>query len=220
MLAIFDIDGTICDSQGAEDVCFSRAIEEVTGITPDSLDWSTFREPTSMGIVQEILNCTDAADPRIDAIDRRFLEHLISARETFPADFMPLPGAVDFIRTLQAKGICEVAIASGCFASEASYKLRCCGLELTDYPHATSTDHPSRAEIIALATKRAGQPLADCVYFGDAAWDVKVAKTLNIPLIAIGRRLAQLSSVPQSRAFRDYSDPAAIIGLLNQLSAT
>ena len=55
MLAIFDNDGTICDTQDVEGVCYARAIETVTGRSLATLDWSTYDEPTSTAIVRDLL---------------------------------------------------------------------------------------------------------------------------------------------------------------------
>jgi hypothetical protein len=60
LLAVFDNDGTICDTQDVEGRCYARAIERVTGITLSTLDWATYAEPTSSAIVRDLLALTSA----------------------------------------------------------------------------------------------------------------------------------------------------------------
>lgn len=217
MLAIFDNDGTICDTQEVEGACYARAIERVTGKSLSTLDWTTYAEPTSSAIVRDLLAGDPAATAKADEIKREFVRLLEEARPKSPGDFSPLVGAVRFIERLKEEGICSVAIATGCFDTSAKFKLRCCGLALDDFPHATSSDTPRRRDIIPLAASRAGFQMSSVVYFGDAPWDVRVSAVLGIPMIGIGRRIAQLRALGVRHVFRDYSDAEAIIRVLRAL---
>jgi phosphoglycolate phosphatase-like HAD superfamily hydrolase len=214
LLAIFDNDGTICDTQDVEGYCFAEAIKHVTGRTLSTLDWTTYEEPTSSAIVRDILAGDSDVIAKETAIKDEFLRRLAEERPKFPGDFSPLPGATQFIARLKAENICAIAIATGCFDSSARFKLECCGIALDDFPHATSSDTPRRRDIIPLAAARAGFGLSSVVYFGDAPWDVKVSAALGIPMIGIGRRIERLRALGVKRAFRDYSDAAPIIEAL------
>lgn len=218
LLAIFDNDGTICDTQEVEGACYAKAIERVTGRSLATLDWTTYEEPTSSAIVRELLAGDPAAIAKEEEIEREFVRLLEQERPTFPGDFTPLPGAVQFITRLKEESICTVAIATGCFHASARFKLRCCGIALDDFPHATSSDTPRRRDIIPLAASRAGFPVSSVVYFGDAAWDVRVSAILGIPMIGIGRRFERLRALGVQHAFRDYSDAEAILRVLCDLA--
>jgi len=218
VLAVFDNDGTICDTQNAEGACFARAIERVTGRSLATLDWGAYQEPTSNGIVCGLLTGEPEAEPKIEAIENEFVRLLEEAKLKFPADFSPLVGAVQFIERLKREAVCSVAIATGCFASSARFKLRCCGIALEDFPHATSSDTPRRRDIIPLAAARAGFPVSSVVYFGDAPWDVRVSRVLEIPMIGIGRGFEQLRALGVQHVFRDYSDADAIIRVLRDVA--
>lgn len=220
ILAVFDNDGTICDTQEVEGLCYARAIEHVTGRSLATLDWITYNEPTSTAIVRDLLAGDPAASAKEEAIKQEFLRLLEAERPKFPGDFSPLAGAVQFIERLKREKVCPVAIATGCFDTSARFKLRCCGLNLDDFPHATSSDTPRRRDIIPLATVRAGFQLSSVVYFGDAPWDVRVSRLLGIPIIGIGRRIAQLRALGVQHAFRDYSDADAIIHALTALRSS
>jgi beta-phosphoglucomutase-like phosphatase (HAD superfamily) len=217
MLAIFDNDGILCDSQEVEGRCYTDAIENITGISLTTLDWTSYPEPTSAAIVRNLLESAPDAREKERAVERAFLRRMEAERSRFPGDFLLLAGAASFLERLRQERICTVAIATGCFATSARYKLSCCGLSLDDFPHATSSDTPRRRDIISLAAARAGFSLDACVYFGDAPWDISASHALNIPMIGIGRRHEQLRSLGVSHVFRDYSDADAIITILRRL---
>ncbi len=217
LLAIFDNDGTICDTQEVEGACYAKAIKRVTGQSLSTLDWTAYEEPTSSAIVRGLLAGDPAALTKEEEIKREFVRLLEQERSTFPGDFTPLAGAVQFITRLKEERICSVAIATGCFDISARFKLRCCGIALEDFPHATSSDTPRRRDIIPLAASRAGFPFSSVVYFGDAPWDVRVSGILGIPMIGIGRRWERLRDLGAQHVFRDYSDADAIIRALFEL---
>ncbi len=218
MLAIFDNDGTICDTQEVEGPCYAKAIEHITGRSLSTLDWNSYEEPTSTAMVRELLAGDPAAAAKEEEIKREFVRLLNEEQPKFPGDFTPLPGAVEFIERLKSENICTVAISTGCFDASARFKLQCCGIDLDDFPHATSSDTPTRRAIIPLAAARAGFELSDVVYFGDAPWDVVVSRLLGIPMIGIGRRIDQLRALGITDTFRDYSDADAIIRVLQGLN--
>jgi beta-phosphoglucomutase-like phosphatase (HAD superfamily) len=217
MLAVFDNDGTICDSQEVEGRCYDRAIATITGRSLTTLDWSTYEEPTSSAIIRGLLKGDPDVDAKEEAIKNEFLRLLKEERPKFPGDFSAVAGARPFIEHLKAATICSVAIATGCFDTTAAFKLECCGLALANFPHATASDTSRRRDIISLAVHRAGFQISDVVYFGDAPWDVSVSRTLGIPMIGIGRRVDQLRSRGLRNVFRDYSNPDSIIRVLNEL---
>lgn len=217
LLAVFDNDGTICDTQEVEGICYARAIEQVIGRSLATLDWTTYEEPTSSAIVRDLLAGDPNALAKEEAIKCEFVRLLERERPTFPGDFTPLPGAVQFITRLKEESICSVAIATGCFDASARFKLECCGIALDDFPHATSSDTPRRRDIIPLAASRAGYPVSSVVYFGDAPWDVRVSGILGVPMIGIGRRIERLRELGVQHVFRDYSDAEAIIRVLCDL---
>jgi hypothetical protein len=130
MLAAFDNDGTIFNTQEVDGICFAQAIERVTGRSLSTLDWSEYSEPTSSAIVRDLLSGDAALERKEEEIEREFVCLLEKARPKFPGDFSPIRGAVEFIERRGRDGICSVAIASGCFEASTRFKLRCCGIML------------------------------------------------------------------------------------------
>lgn len=217
MLALFDIDGTVIDTQAAEGECYARALLEVTGLSLPTLDWTKYVDATSSGIFREIVRGRNELGTLESRFKNRFLELLHEVRPHRPQDFRPVSGSVEFLERLKRDEGCKVAFATGGFDTEARFKLACCGIELDDYPHATSSDCCSRTEIMRLAIKRAGEEPAAAVYFGDGLWDVTASEALSIPMIGIGRKVDRLVALTEWRRFRDYSDPDGIVRAMNRI---
>lgn len=87
MLAIFDVDGTIIDSQGVEGECYAAAIAAVSGHEIPTDDWARFAEPTSSGIVRELLAGHPRSAAMEDEIRQDFVRRLHEAQPRFPAEF-------------------------------------------------------------------------------------------------------------------------------------
>jgi phosphoglycolate phosphatase-like HAD superfamily hydrolase len=219
VLLIFDIDGTLCDTQEVEGRCYAKAIETVTGKSLATLDWTRYEEPTSTFIVRDLLGSEPAAAKMERGIESEFVRLLREEQPRFPGDFAPISGALEFVSRLRAEGY-PIAIATGCFSSSARFKLSCCGLDLATFPHATSSNAPRRRDIIPLAATRAGFTISSVVYFGDAPWDVRVCAHLGIPLIGIGRRHGELRKLGVKHSFRDYTDPDGIISVFTSEPGT
>ena len=210
MLAIFDIDGTICDTQEVEGRCYGQAFEEICGVSLRTLDWAQYDEPTSSGIVRSILGDDPDLVKKERELRDRFVALLAEEQPKFPGDFTPIGGAVEFIAKLSGDSNVSVAFATGGFDTEAAFKLGCCGIDLSKFPHASSSDMPRRKDIIPLAAKRAGIDLSSAVYFGDAPWDVQACDSLDLPMIGIGRRIEHLRKLGIKEAFDDFTRPDAI----------
>jgi len=216
MLAIFDNDGTICDTQDVEGRCYAESIRRVLGRSLPTLDWTQYPEPTSRAIVQALLAGDPKAEEKEAQIKAEFCRLLREEQAKFPGDFSPILGAVEFLAQLERNRI-RIAIATGCFDASAEFKLQCCGVELRRYPHATASDTPRRAEVIRLAAQRAGFDLNHVIYFGDAPWDVRASAALNIPMIGIGRRCGQLRELGLTHVFRDFTRADTILEVMTAL---
>ena len=53
-LAIFDIDGTLTNTNGVDDECFVKALAEAHAITEIDTDWATYPHTTDSGITLHI----------------------------------------------------------------------------------------------------------------------------------------------------------------------
>ncbi|MEM7674319.1 MAG: HAD hydrolase-like protein [Verrucomicrobiota bacterium] len=214
MLAIFDIDGTLCDSSEDEVKPFVQSIFEVTGIQLEDADWTRFKHPTSSGVVDELLKNDPEREYKTLAIENRFVQLMEDFLEDIPESFSPVQGAPRFIDYLLKNTAYEVAIATGCFKSEAAFKLDCIGMDIEKFTYATSSDFSSREKVLRLVAKRAGHPLSSVVYFGDASWDIQASQNIGIPLIGIGSNEELFAEHERIPHFPDFSEPERVLKAL------
>ena len=85
-LAIFDIDGTLTDTNAADNACFLQAFEESLGIRNIDTDWTSYRYSTDSGIVSEILgrHRRRADQEDVEVPRTRFVELLEERFKTEP----------------------------------------------------------------------------------------------------------------------------------------
>src|SRR5438128_9751655 len=53
-LVVFDIDGTLTDTNLVDSNCYWRAVSQVLGLSGEQPDWSNFRHVTDAGIAAEL----------------------------------------------------------------------------------------------------------------------------------------------------------------------
>jgi len=213
-LIMFDIDGTLTQSCEYDRELFSLAVTGFLGIGSMDTDWSHYPDATSQGIASEaILRATGkkADDTQLHAIEMRFLSHLESRRRESPDDFREVPGASSLLRELSARNDITVSVATGCWFSEATFKLQASDIQLNEIPMATSSDELSRKKIIRASEKKARgksgiKKFDTVIYIGDGIWDLRAAKDLRVKFIGVGERIDELDKSGSTPLFRDYSD--------------
>jgi len=213
-LVVFDIDGTLTDTNQVDSVCYWRAVCEVLGLAGDRPDWSGFRYVTDVGIAAEICERRLGRQPsraEIEAIEERLVALLEAALEHEDPAAYQIPGSSEIVSALSNSSEFGVALATGGLRSSAELKLRRAGLPCASTPLASSNDAVSRENILRIAAGRAAGKYATkftgFTYVGDGVWDVKAARELGWGFVGIGageqaERLRQAGAeiiVPQYR---------------------
>src|SRR5687768_5775617 len=142
-LAVFDIDGTVTDTNALDDECFAAATRAVLG-RDLSTDWSTYANVTDSGILHAI----GASAEEIGRIREVFFDSLRGRT------FAEILGARALIARLLAEPDWRVAYATGGWETSARMKLAGAGLPV-DLPLASSDDAITRREIVEHAIARA-----------------------------------------------------------------
>ncbi|KON47502.1 hypothetical protein AL013_07125 [Mariprofundus ferrooxydans] len=223
-LIMFDIDGTLTESYAYDQQAYVDAFFEVTGYRDVNTDWHAYRHVTSHGITAEaIRNCRgrDAEPAEVAAIEQQMLECLQRLHLKASEQFYEVAGASAFLRYLRQRDDVAISIATGCWRSEALFKLEASGIDVDGIPLAASEDGGSRVEIMAVSAGKALRSanltaFEGVIYFGDALWDVRAAAELGYGFIGIGQRLALLREAGAKFLHRDYSD---IKGVVRSLAA-
>lgn len=213
-LAIFDIDGTLTNTAEVDSQAYFDALEDLFSIRLHGVDLRQFKYSSDLGILNEIFSKTFARLPGADEVERfknRFLTALTLSSERAPSEFREIPGANSFLQMLQRNSEWFVAIATGCFYDSAALKLRLAEFPYESIPIATCDDHIERIGVIQRALQKSVEhydvvEFNNTVYLGDGVWDVHAAKALDLPFLAVGRRVPELLGAGAQGGVRDFAD--------------
>lgn len=211
-LVMFDIDGTLVDSNDFDGPLFAEAIRDVLGLSVDTT-WKSYRNVTDSGILEELLSEDDFRWERevlYEQVKNQFVGLTQDYMSRHPDAVTEITGARTLIARLRECPEIQIAIATGGWRETAELKLDAVGIEHRDLPLATSSDAISRTEVMLLAEQRAAarSPFSRKWYFGDAEWDKRASEELGYEFVAVGPRAAHRV------AFPDLSDLAGILRVL------
>ena len=209
-LVVFDIDGTLTQTNEVDSRCFEEALRIVLGIEEFDTCWENYQFVTDSGVAQEVSQ--RYRDRPINGAEMTALhEKIVELLKKNPGSaFAEIPGAVDFFQSLVDSEDFVVALATGANELSACYKLETAGIDFEGIPLATSSDAVVREHIMLYAMDRASQKheraFSEIVYFGDTAGDVKATENLGWQFMGIGGK------VPDG--FIDYRNPEEILNRL------
>ncbi len=193
-LVIFDLDGTLTDTNEVDNRCYQETFVRMFGFHPHPRDFHGLINVTDSGILEQLLKNHRGNSPTSEetaAFKEAHFERLRMAHSEDPAAFVPIAGAGEMVRKLSLSSNWAVALATGSWRISALFKLRSAGIGIPGIPLATSDDAVSRVDIVnkALALARpAGSEngFEKIVSVGDAEWDVETARRMGLPFIGIG----------------------------------
>jgi phosphoglycolate phosphatase-like HAD superfamily hydrolase len=218
-LVMLDIDGTLTQSYEYDKEIFGLAIAEVLGYPPVNADLNGYIDKTSIGVTQEAIRRITGRSPEaeeIEEVKRRVLWRLERLYQESPLIFGEVPGAARFLERLRKLDGAGIAIATGCWFSEATFKLQASGLRVDGIPLASSDDDRNRKRIMEIAAERA-QEFYGCprfervVYLGDGPWDLQEARSLGYGFIGIGPRVQGLKDIEAGPWHQDFLEVEAVL---------
>jgi beta-phosphoglucomutase-like phosphatase (HAD superfamily) len=204
-LAIFDIDGTLIDSNAVDNACFLASL----GTSSDATDWSDYPHHTDRGLTREFLRRKWSRDP----VESEITHHRAAFMEALRARITALDeirGAKAFIEFLCKRGW-EISLATGAWSESALLKLNAAGFPPT-LPLACCDAWPSREEIVLGAI--AGRRCDRIVVFGDGWWDVRAARNLKLPFIGVGG-----AAEGAAESIADFSDAEGVLAAMMRARA-
>jgi phosphoglycolate phosphatase-like HAD superfamily hydrolase len=223
MLLIFDIDGTLIDTQKIDDDCFITAFQDEYGLELHDIDWVNFKNVTDFGLFIELYEQHFHKKPDSNTVKKfqnRFFEYLHKALLSSPDNFKAVEGASDFIRFCNEKEGIYTAFATGGWQYSAKMKLEAAQIPYADIPLNSSDDLISRIDILSQAIRLSKQhydkPFFEKYwYFGDGVWDFKATQALQIPFIGVDiRQDNKLRQLGVEHIIRDFLDDTLIFNLL------
>jgi len=191
-LVLFDIDGTILQSNGAGRRAMLVALREVFG-SPGPED-HRYDGKTDPQIVREVMRLEghhDAhIDERMDALMSLYLSRL--EHELEHVDTRVHPGIFELLEALEGRRDTILGLLTGNLREGAYAKLRAAGIDPDRFRvGAFGSDHELRPELPALAQRRARAELGvnvqgeDLVVIGDTPADIECGRSIGVRAIGV-----------------------------------
>jgi phosphoglycolate phosphatase-like HAD superfamily hydrolase len=215
-LAVFDIDGTLTLPYPSEDRSFLEALASVFGFDDVDPDWTRYTHVTDSGLVQEVCLLKWGREPgehEVQQFREAYCDEFL--RCSGPDEGGEVPGASAFVDLLLERRDWRVALATGNFRALALHKLELGRIPYDNVPMATADDAPSRAALVQLAVARAQagygiDGFEHVVSIGDAPWDLRTARELEMPFVVVGERCGG----PVRARIDNYLDPRRVLSRL------
>jgi phosphoglycolate phosphatase-like HAD superfamily hydrolase len=225
-LAIFDIDGTLTNTNNVDNECFVKAFAEAHAITNINTNWNTYPHTTDSGITQHILQEKFGRLPEeteLARLKRCFMELLNEQHRTDSASFAEIAGASLVLDRLHRESGWAVAIATGCWRESAVLKLEAAKIEVGNIPAAYAEDGLSREEILRAALSKSldryqQSGFEKIVSVGDGLWDVRTAQHLGYAFLGVGsgESALRLGQAGAKHVIKDFGDYDQLIKCLNE----
>lgn len=225
-LILFDIDGTLTQSNKLDDFAFLQALSDVFNLSVVNPDWSSFTHVTDSWILGEIYESNFGYPPSEQEVKRFHHQLMIRLTNavTEVGGIKPIPGAVKALEQLRTQSNYAVAYAGGAWTDSALLKLKSAGLPYTDIPYAFADDAYSREEICQIAFNRAEthyqQKFSNAIYLGDGIWDVRTSYQLGYSFIGVAYQSDPKLLISEGAQFvlADFQDVNYFLALLNEVS--
>jgi phosphoglycolate phosphatase-like HAD superfamily hydrolase len=193
-LVVFDIDGTLTDTDTVDSDCFWQTAREIFRLPSNYTPWiEGLKDITGLGILSQLCEQALAREITGSELDRfkiRLVAMFEAAVRRNVKCISAMPGAAEMLAGIRATPGLEAAVATGCFLPEAEFKLGRTGLLHPDIPIASCDDAQPREAIMAISADRAvaqhGRDFSAVTYVGDGVWDFQAAQRLGWNFIGIG----------------------------------
>ncbi len=225
-LAIFDIDGTLTDTNSIDDDCFLEAFRDALALTGINTNWHEYPHTTDSGIVLNVFEERYGREPRAEEINKLQQHFFGLMKEQCALDatlFAEIKGAAAAFNRLRKEEGWAVAIATGCWRESAVLKLKAAQIDFDEIPAGFAEDAISREEILRTAMQKSlaqyGQSeFEKIVSLGDGLWDVRAAARLNLPFVgvAVGEKKALLHQAGARHVLEDFTDYALLLKYLDE----
>jgi HAD superfamily hydrolase (TIGR01509 family) len=207
---LFDVDGTLVDTTYLHTVAWWEALRQHDNDVP----MAEIHRAIGMGsdrILEHLLGPdrdTDADDAMVKAHDILYGAWWERLR--------PLPSAPDLLRECAKRGLTVVLASS---AKEAELKRLRRVLDADDVISAATSSADAEnskpaPDILQAALDQSDVDPDNCVFVGDAVWDVKAAGKLDIPCIGLECGGTSGAELTDAGAVATFRDPAALLAAI------
>ncbi len=225
-LAIFDIDGTLTNTNSVDDQCFVKAMAEAHAITNISTDWASYPHTTDSGIMLHVFQEKLGRSPvesEVGKFTSCFVSLLLEQYDTQASSFDEIAGASIALERLKREPDWAIAVATGCWRESALLKLKAAKIDVDGVPAAYAEDGLSREEILQSAVSQSLEQYGvstfeKIVSIGDGLWDVRTARHLGFSFLGIGSGPAAVTlyQAGAKHVAEDFTDYDRLLSLLNE----
>ena len=224
-LVCFDIDGTLMNSNGAGRRAIHRALLEVLG-TAGPIDTFRFDGRTDGEIVIRLAEGAGLVpdDTMVARVLDCYVGHLRAELSRPDHQTHVYPGVGALLDALEVRDDCLLGLLTGNVEGGARLKLRSAGLDPDRFRvGAFGSDHHVRAELPAVAPRRAGErlgrvpPGADVIIIGDTPADMQCGRGIGARAVGVGTgRFTpdELVAAGAHAAFADLSETERVVGAI------
>jgi phosphoglycolate phosphatase-like HAD superfamily hydrolase len=210
---IFDIDGTLLYSNKIDSQCFADTYQKVYKTPFPTIDWTKFPHVTDDTIFKTAFKNhfnKEVEQAEMEDFKNEFVALLNQKRQETPQEFKEIPFSKITVDKLLADENFEVGIGTGGWLKPAMVKLSHIGIPHERLQMATADGNPTREDIVneVLAKGREQFSFDEVVYVGDARWDVKTTRNLNMKFIGIRRNgdHEALLKLGATQVFSDFAN--------------
>ncbi len=187
-LVVFDIDGTIVHSEYQHHESIEYAFKKMNCVEIDR-NWFGYDHVTDNHIFSKVFEYNNGR-PTTAADIQEFEQHALDKILELPK-MEEIAGAKDLVQKVWDSDDWDLAFATGSLYRTALKKLADAGVKFKPSIVIASNEIESREGLIEHAEEAAKRLFQVNNYdrilsCGDALWDVRTAKNLNIPLLGIG----------------------------------
>jgi HAD superfamily hydrolase (TIGR01549 family) len=207
---LFDIDGTLVDSNYLHVDAWSRALAEVGHPVPD---WRIHR---AIGMdsakLMEILLGDDLERLGDDAKQRHSMHYQRDAERLRSFD-----QAQELLRTLAERGL-KVVLATSAPQEEFEVLQKVLQVDdaIAEYTTAEDVEQAKPApDVVQMALKKAGVGPEEALMVGDAAWDMQAAKKAGVAAIGVRTGGIGPGELQDAGAIAVYDDVAQLLAELD-----
>jgi beta-phosphoglucomutase-like phosphatase (HAD superfamily) len=138
---MFDIDGTLVNSEAFDSNLYIEAIEEATGLKVDD-NRSRYKHVTDTGILSELFEENSLSENTSDLV-KKTKNLFISKVEKYlnMNPLLQITGAINFIEYLLQRNDVRIAIATGGWLETAELKLEKAGFNTNTLQISSANDH-------------------------------------------------------------------------------
>ncbi|MEM6686896.1 MAG: HAD hydrolase-like protein [Bacteroidota bacterium] len=186
-LLIFDIDGTLLDSEHVHQKGFVKALHSI-GVEVVNTDWESYEHLTDSFIAKQSYE---------RYVNRRFSDDVLQQFETAflkkikDCQVAEIAGANRFLQYILSETNYAICFATGSLLLPAKLKLNRAGIIYNPSLLEASNQYVTREEIVKAAIAKAKKYFEvtnfnRIISLGDGIWDAKTAINLGIEFIGIG----------------------------------